>query len=756
MTNSLPPSSPSVGRFTGPFLGLIVFVCVTMIGLAGYLKYELDRAETALTAPEATLSGDQEVIEKLRRSLGYSGFIGPAQTFAATHDTAALPDMKAQLKTANDMVVRLPEKTSAETRHDLQAIVTTFGMVLQKAEKSTTDPATNFTVTDLTPLYAALPVLDARLTSASNTNRLAAHNQLQVWAMLLTLVSWCSLIIAAAMSAGVYLTLRGRHSAPMRALTQSVKNMARGDMRTSIWGMERQDAIGDLARTVDLARYHFSQLPDMSLLSEQGPVRIRFEGNTRSLFEAMMQLITRDSEQVRQQATSLTDTINKQQEAIAQISTSVESVLHNILQRGQDGSQQVKHVLEDILGGAQSLKNAQEHAADQLNRIVPYLQERAQGLSEITQLTGKQVAQALHSLNLSERSLKSSAEQSDAAIKKFSTTADDLGGRLFGAVNLLQASGKVLSETTESTQSRLNDAIERLNQSLQQPTVAADYIKQIEQLIASLQAAQFKLAGHVEEQTKAAQAQIELLTTHSNSLLSQSTTTAQTLSSAADNLREEESRFDETIGQISTKLDEFGTRLVEHANDVFGKTQSVTEQNRDQLNELVRQVGNMTDKLASLSQATETSAREPAFANNLLVEIKTGFETTVRSLSQMREQLTNMVINIQTDVAQTRPTAPVVMEASTEQWQKLTAHIDATRTNLTQLITQQIDRLETRITSLNNEAKPEAPTIARDTQEQMEQQTQILTELVATLGVLDAHMQEIRSQVSGIRPQKAG
>jgi len=86
------------------------------------------------------------------------------------------------------------------------------------------------------------------------------------------------MIIASALAAGIYLTLRDRNSAPLRALSQSVKNMARGDMRTPIWGMERQDTLGELARAVDMARFQFSQLPDMAVMSDQGPVRLRFEG----------------------------------------------------------------------------------------------------------------------------------------------------------------------------------------------------------------------------------------------------------------------------------------------------------------------------------------------------------------------------------------------------------------------------------------------------------------------------------------------
>ena len=761
-------SSPqNVGHRTGFVLGLVVFICLIMIGCAGYLKTELDQAEAILAAPDAAINSDQESFDKLRRSLGYSGFVGLAQNFAMTHDPAALPDMRSQLKTANDLITRLPDRTSSEVRHDLQFIATTFDEAYQKAEKSTSDTTVTFNGSDMLPLYAALPVLDARITSAAAVNRLNAQTHLQFWAMLLMFVSWGSLIIASAMSVGIYLSLRDRNSAPLRALVQSVKNMAHGDMHTSIWGMERADTVGELARTVDLARYHFSQLPDMSLLSDQGPVRIRFEGNTKSMFEAMMHLITRDSEQVRAQATSLSEAVTNQQKMIAQMSAQIEGLLHNILERGQDGNQQIRHVLQDMMGSAQSLKNAQEHAADQLNRIVPFLQERAQGIAEITQITGKQVSQVLQSLIITERAIKTSADQSDEAIKKLSSTADDLGGRLFGAVNLLQASGKVLAETTESTQSRLNEAIERLSQTVvPAPTPhmidipgdapskeETDLAPRIEIVIKSLEATQKQLENRLDEQTQAAKAQIDLLTTHSTSLLAQTATTTQTLSSAADHLRGEQAKFDETVTNISGKLNSLGERLEHQANEAFTKmgersTQPEVPQDNTLLTSIGLQIAELNEKLSSLDKKTMSAAREvtpqqAATSNNLLLEIKSGFETTVRSLTEMREQLTNLVINVQTQVPQALP--------SSDNWQIIAGQIETTRITLTQQITQQIDRIEMRLNTLNSKVGTAEPNLPRDAQEQMEQQTQILTELVATLGVLDAHMQQLKTDMNHAR-----
>src|SRR5262249_36593448 len=150
-----------------------------------------------------------------------------------------------------------------------------------------------------------------------------------------------------------------------------------------------------------------------------------------------------------------------------------------------------------------------------------------------------------------------SAEHSETAVKKLSSTADDLGDRLFGAINLLQASGKVLAEQTEKTQSRIDEAIDKLKDipavvappapEPAAPAFASDTAPRLEALIASLEAGHKKLEELVSEQTQAAKVQIDLLMTHSTGLLSQSTTTAQTLSAAADHIREGQAKFDATV-----------------------------------------------------------------------------------------------------------------------------------------------------------------------------------------------------------------
>ena len=373
----------------------------------------------------------------------------------------------------------------------------------------------------------------------------------------------------------------------------------------------------------------------------------------------------------------------------------------------------MRQALQSMLGSAESLKNAQEHAADQLNRIIPFLQERSQGLSEIAQITGKQVAHALQSISASERGLRTSAEQSEVAIRKFSTTADTLGERMFGAVNLLQASGKVLAETTETAQNRFDAAIERIGSAtFQMPSAHAlppVSTERLDQAVAALEMAHGKLENILAEQTHTTRAHIELLSTQSSSLLTQASTSSQTLSSAADRLRDEQAKLGELLGKIGTQLE----------------TPSVVQQ-----------------------------ALPVDFAAPILADIREGFGALEQRVSILHNQIATLLSE-----AEKPKSAPADgADEMRDHWYQMAAQIEATRSNLAQVITQQTDRVEAQIASLAVNPSPVAAIerdFARDAQNQMEQQTLILNELVATLGLLDAHMQELRSQVAATR-QKAG
>jgi recombinational DNA repair ATPase RecF len=79
-------------------------------------------------------------------------------------------------------------------------------------------------------------------------------------------------------------------------------------------------------------------------------------------------------------------------------------------------------------------------------------------------------------------------------------------------------------------------------------------------------------------------------------------------------------------------------------------------------------------------------------------------------------------------------------------WYQMAAQIEASRSSLVETIDTKIKEMEKKLSGERPDALSRTVTDYA-TQRQIEQQTQILSELVATLGVLDAHMQQIKSEM---------
>jgi hypothetical protein len=126
------------------------------------------------------------------------------------------------------------------------------------------------------------------------------------------------------------------------------------------------------------------------------------------------------------------------------------------------------------------------------------------------------------------------------------------------------------------------------------------------------------------------------------------------------------------------------------------------------------------------------------FTDSLMIEIRSGFDATARRIEQMQEQLASMT---------GLPASGDAGGPARDQWYQMAAQIEATRAALEQTITQQIERIEKRLGALNGKASDIDPEAFSASQKQMEEQSQILAELVATLGVLDEHMQQIKTEL---------
>jgi hypothetical protein len=245
---------------------------------------------------------------------------------------------------------------------------------------------------------------------------------------------------------------------------------------------------------------------------------------------------------------------------------------------------------------------------------------------------------------------------------------------MFGAVNLLQAGGKVLAETTEKTQSRLNEAISLITGgqvSMAQPAPMPDIMPRLDAIAASLE-------------------------------------------------------------EAKRKLDE---RPALDASSRFDMAAAMLETIQNRLDQQLQQLG----QKSAARDDTGIEMDEPLFVGSFLTEVRMGFETTTQQIQQLRDQLAAL--------AGKPDGAGMSGEQMTNQWYQMAAQIEATRGAIEQTILQQMEKLEAKLGTAPNGKASVDPEAFTASQQQMEQQTQILAELVTTLSVLDAHMQQIKSEI---------
>lgn len=443
--------------------GGVAAFCILLCAAPFYLKYKLDKAEAMLAAPASVYLAGNEVYDKTARSLGYGGFLGAAQIYAISHDPEALSDMEQNYKAAQIAVDKLSETAPTAARQEIQAILKIFSKILEKARNAADVSEGILTENDLAAAAMSLPFLSQRVETALETGKLAAQAQYRYWAALMAFFAAFMALCAALLLARSFVAKKNGAQPAMAALAKSVANLTKGDMETPIWGRERSDEIGELARSIDLARHFFTQVPDIAMLTEAGPLRLKFEGEQKTLFKLFMDNLSDDYEKARTEIAGLTRTITTQQDLLTALSVRLNSAVNHLQQHGGQSVETLQKLTNSLTTCANDMLEKQQRTAEHVEQLVPYMQDRAQNMAEVTHIAGTKVANALQDFLRMDGHLRSIMADSHEKISSLAGSANSMNERLFAAVNLMQASGNALTETTEATRQRLNISIETLD-----------------------------------------------------------------------------------------------------------------------------------------------------------------------------------------------------------------------------------------------------------------------------------------------------
>ncbi|HVY12726.1 MAG TPA: hypothetical protein VHB73_04090 [Alphaproteobacteria bacterium] len=249
---------------------------------------------------------------------------------------------------------------------------------------------------------------------------------------------------------GIYRALLAE---PLRKLEESCRDLTAHGMRGSVWGTDRSDIYGNLARAISELRSNLTQLADMSVEGPDGVHLVRFTGRGGAAFgtlisdlQAHVRNLQEKGELMQRRMDSDADHWQRKVNALGDVVTQTAASL-------QDAVGMARQDMQGLHNDNQSLRDEARALIDKLSNDIQSINQTATATSESMSLT-------LESLRDSDYDLRRATQQNLQASETFSKHAADLSEKLVAATTLMRASGKVMAETTDAARTRFLEAVQ--------------------------------------------------------------------------------------------------------------------------------------------------------------------------------------------------------------------------------------------------------------------------------------------------------
>lgn len=246
---------------------------------------------------------------------------------------------------------------------------------------------------------------------------------------------------------------------PLRRMEESVRKILDNGLQGHIWGLDRDDHYGALARRIDEVRNNIVKLSDMVVENADGKSYVQFGGRGAATFNTLVADIQDALSALNAKGERLEAITREKEASVKQLDETVEKTTQS-LEAAVDASRlQLAGLQDEWIQRFTTLSSQHGHIQEQAGRLVEQFSRDMGTLRQVSVATGQRVTQMLQNLGSTDMDYKRAAKLSLEASQNFSKQAQELSEKLNAATTILRASGKVMQETTESTRARLMEAI---------------------------------------------------------------------------------------------------------------------------------------------------------------------------------------------------------------------------------------------------------------------------------------------------------
>lgn len=425
---------------------LLVLGAAYFIGYVGQLQRELSSPESSSALIESTLG-------TIETSLGHNGFLKSYRAYllgdAPAH--AGMVKQAAEAKAAAAALTRL-EGGLAGAR-EVEAISGLFSEVATIAPASppsglrgVSDDALKAlpSVAQLEANYQTLTTTLDRLRQSERASTLQALGRLLDRSQTLLLIVLALLVGGLASVAWL---MRSRVIHPLQILERSLAAAAEGALGPRIWGTDRSDEIGNLARAGEILRRNLAELPALKSMAAQGQIHLTLDGPGAVVFETLTKQVNAaaDALQIASGKASATQRIEINA-AIAQLGQASNEV--RVAANALRGD--FNQIIENVRASSQTLASAAAEGAHKVDEVAGRFAHGGDELAQIAARANERIGAMLAELNATAHGLRQASEASDAVqVNDTMRTA-------------ITADLRAITETVNSAADKVRDEVTRL------------------------------------------------------------------------------------------------------------------------------------------------------------------------------------------------------------------------------------------------------------------------------------------------------
>lgn len=611
-----------------------IAAAVMIVGGSYFVGF-VSEVQRGLNDPESSNRQAAERISSIEQILGYNGYLKAYRTFRLTGDVAAREQMtKKSMDAARslDLLRKLYTETPAATRtiQDLSSVVEEFAHVARIAPDMGPAALRGSSSMDALETLPQLPQLEATyLTLRTALERLRSQTQSHQMGSIAWALSWSQMLIICSLAAlvcgllGTAGLLQLGITQPLKSLEQSLTAIGDGRVDQPIWGTDRPDEIGTMARAGEKLRKSLTETESLKTLAEKGEVHIKLEGDSSILLEKLAAGVTAAADALKNATTEITEAQSAHK---LQFENSL-SELDKVGPRLDNVATAIDRAArEQISGVASTLHHS-------LTKLVDLASERTERLNQITvqfEQSGKHLSDAVDLVKGKTGTAIDGLTNSITSFKKAADGAEGIQGAFFAACDRISSDAAATNENIKGLSDKLGSVVDSVDTKLQRKIHALDRLEVgIETTLGSME----RRAKETSEAIAAASAAMEQRTARVEDRTSQSISEFEQI---VNLFKDEHAQTPDTVTRDAfqsavEQLNNLATRLQEHLE----KSASTGPRVEALTNALARKI---ELSINALSAQNDKSTASLSTAVNAIDERTAQAEKQVdRSLGEFRE-----------------------------------------------------------------------------------------------------------------------